>query len=53
MRFVKAKRERESVNIGDNIADERSYKARDKILGIIRDDFWDRFLDLISRLLSG
>jgi hypothetical protein len=43
MRFVKAKRERESVNIGDNIADEGSYKAHNKILEIIRGDYRDRF----------
>jgi hypothetical protein len=41
MRFVKAKREPEEVNIENNIADEGSYKAHNKIL------------DLISRLLSG
>ncbi len=40
MRFVKRQREREEANIGNNIADERSYKARNKIFEIIGNDFF-------------
>jgi hypothetical protein len=36
VRFVKREREPEEGNIGDNIADEGSYKAHNKILEIIQ-----------------
>ncbi len=44
MRLVKRKRDREESNIGNNIAEERSYEDRGKIIEGIRGDFWDRFI---------
>ena len=40
----KAKQDCEEGHIENNIADERSYEDRDKIMQGSREDFWDRFI---------
>ncbi len=44
MSLVKRQRDREEGHIGDNIANERSYEDRGKIMQVIRGYFWDGFL---------
>ncbi len=53
MRLVKCQRDRKEDNIGDNIADERANKDRDKIIQIIRGYFWDRVKVIIGLSLCG
>jgi hypothetical protein len=43
MNLVKRKWDREEDNIGDNIADERSYEGHNKVMQVIRGDYRDRF----------